>query len=413
MMYSSSADPLQAGWYAALGALQRMARLPQQPQQLSQDWQQLQQRPASFFEDLRAEGASVAHAWEQRWPHLGKEACGAQALPKFITRPSEQTFLSPYDLKNTQLFGFVLEGSLARLQTLCDRFLNQPADGAVYYQAAIPYVVVSFQQMGHVSSVNLPDANRGYLSEQEVAIWVLTLAGKKYGPVFQAERLAWFIPYMFASNEPIIASGREVCGFPKELGKFKLPDPNHLTEPAHLQALTWQTLSAQTPARWETLIEVKAAEMAKPVRHWQSAVEAGSHLAELLLGGQHPVDVPGWELPFNLADYLLKEEVPFVLLKQFRDAVVGDRACYQAIVETPAQLTALHAGGLLGTEQLGYKFEVEIGQFASHPLVQELGLTAQAGSLQPHGPALIPVKFAFWLDFDFRLQNGKIIWQAR
>ncbi|MFE4107284.1 hypothetical protein [Almyronema epifaneia] len=413
-MHSPPADPLKSGWYAALGTLQRMASLPQQPQQFSQDWQQLQQNPSQFFAGLVTEGAVVAEALEATCQQFSGRAWGDRPLPKYINRPNDQSFLQPYELKNTQLFGFVLEGSLAQLQKLCDRSLNQPADGSVHYQVAIPYVILSFQHMGRVSSLNPPDANRGFLSEKEVAIWVLTLAGKKCGPVFRAERLAWFIPYMFASNEPIIASGREVCGFPKELGKFKLPDLNQLTQPAHLQALTWKTLSPQTPARWETLIQVQAAEpQSEPIKRWQTAAEAGRHLVELLLSGQNAIDIPGWELPFSLADDLLTGEVPIVLLKQFRDVVRGDRACYQAIVETPAQLTALQAGGLLGAEHLGYQFTVAIGQFASHPLVQDLGLTTQGSSLQPDSPLQVPVKFAFWVDFDFQLQNGQIIWEAR
>jgi hypothetical protein len=58
------------------------------------------------------------------------------------------------------------------------------------------------------------------------------------------------------------------------------------------------------------------------------------------------------------------------------------------------KITKFHtAGWLPGT------YEVEIGNYASHPIVEDLGL----GSTKP------PVVAAAYLDFDFQMEGGKTI----
>ena len=87
--------------------------------------------------------------------------------------------------------------------------------------------------------------------------------------------------------------------------------------------------------------------------------------------------------------------IPVVSLKQYRDAVSPDRACYQAIVNAVMRITKYHGGGLL----MG-RYEVKIHDYASTPIVQELGLKLQAdGTAEPRG--------AYWMSFDCTYGEGE------
>jgi len=62
-----------------------------------------------------------------------------------------------------------------------------------------------------------------------------------------------------------------------------------------------------------------------------------------------------------------------VFLKQFRDVADGHLACYQAIVEAPSRLVDLRQAGALASE-----YRVTVNQYASHPILDEIGLEAQS-----------------------------------
>jgi hypothetical protein len=70
----------------------------------------------------------------------------------------------------------------------------------------------------------------------------------------------------------------------------------------------------------------------------------------------------------TLVEDLLAGQVRQVFLKQFRDAADGTRACYQAVVEAPIQVTRLSFTPSL-TE-----WDVTIHPLDSHPIGQELGV---------------------------------------
>ncbi|MEO1350302.1 MAG: hypothetical protein AAFW84_16110 [Cyanobacteria bacterium J06635_15] len=408
-MSQSPFPSFETGLHLALGATHNLKELLTNPARLDEQLTQLRTDPQQLITNLTQAGSVIAQDLQSAFAG----GCGTRSrasLPDYISNPSDQTFAQPYTLKGTNLYGYVLEGALPKLQQLCDKFLNTPAQGNVHYQAAIPYILLTFDRIDRISSTDPPDSQRGFVGEDEAAIWILTLVGKKVGPLFRVERLAWFIPYIFVDNSPVMASGREVYGIPKALGGFQMPDLENLQQPATLHTLTWKTLSPQTGAQWEKLIEVRATDPVT-IKPWQSFQDVGQALVKVLINDPSTFEIPGWQLPFNLADYLLNFEVPAVTLKQFRDGTIGTKACYQGILEFPFNLTQFHAGGILGTESLGTPFVVEIGKFASHPLVETLGLTVKDANVQGGEVDRIPVEFAFWVNFDFSSGNAKVIWE--
>jgi len=320
------------------------------------------------------------------------------STPEYIDRGSEQAWPQPNDLQRTNLYGFILEGSLPALQELCDRYLNVISPDTGRYRPLTHYVILTFGDNPRVGSVDLPYSDRGFVGYQEAILWVLAAKGQQWGPLFMIERLAAFPAYIFANDSLAIAGGREIFGFPKQWGWFNFPKEKGNSPYFTLEALAWKEFAPEAEAMRSRLIEVSVGNKGKD-KIWRGMREAIEDIVELLFAGKgKEIVIPGWSLPFNLLYYLLEERMPLVFLKQFRDVTDGNKACYQAVVEAPTEVVKFHQGCLLGD-----RYRVKVADFASHPMARDLGL----------GDREQIAKLAFCLNFDFTIENGREIWQAK
>jgi len=94
--------------------------------------------------------------------------------------------------------------------------------------------------------------------------------------------------------------------------------------------------------------------------------------------------------------HLLEQHTPMLLLKQFRDAHVPGAACYQALVHVDMSVKTFRSGGLLPDD-----YQVTIHPLDGEPISRELGVAASSTP-----------RMAFWLDFDFDVPLGTILWEA-
>jgi hypothetical protein len=310
--------------------------------------------------------------------------------PQYIERGGDTAFEPPYGLNQTKLYGFVLEGTLENLQALCDKYLNLPGQDKFRYRPASNRVLMVFDTIKNISSINSPGKNKGYFSETgEVIFWVLTKAEKQEGSKFVVDHHAWFIPYIFVDCTPAMVLGREVYGFPKELGRFNIPDDPKNLQPFTLETLVLQPFNPQSQATYQQLVKVEANQRDKSESRsdrWGDFKQAFEEIANLFEDAQ----IDRRKCSTHL-------EVPMVFLKQFRDVQDGNKACYQAIVEATARLEKFHEGYPF----LWQKFQVSIENFDSHPIVTDLGLKLTQKA-----------QLAFWIHFDFSFGNGKEIWRA-
>jgi len=310
--------------------------------------------------------------------------------PQYISRGGDTAFAPPYSLNETKLYGFFLEGTLENLQTLCDKYLNIPGQDQFQYRPAANRVLMVFDTIAHINSTQPPGSDKGFFSEAgEVMFWVLTEARKQEGSKFVVDHHAWFIPYIFVDSTPAMVLGREVYGFPKELGKFQIPADTSHPQKFSLETLVLQPFSPQSETTWRTIINVENTQAEKgdiPIKPWTDFSQVFEEISTLF--EEVKVDK---KCPTHL-------EIPMVFLKQFRDVRDGDKACYQAIVEATATLEKLHHG----FPYLRQKFEVTIENFDSHPIVTELGLKLKQTA-----------QLAFWLNFDFSFGNGTEIWKSQ
>ena len=358
-------------------------------------------------------------------------------LPTYVDCGGSQVWRPPYRARGAKTFGFVLKCDRKAINALLRRELVEPASGAVDYRCAQGWMVVLFTRIESLSSAEEPDKLRGYASELEVSVWCLA------ADVLAAGRLVWYLPYVFVDSGSAMASGREVYGYPKQLGAF---EPHF---PDGLESSGTTTVDAMAIKSYETGEKATLRPMISATR--QATVGAEDDIGKVsypellclfaddlhveenlpfgpgpeLSGAITPLDapppqrsaqgVPPWAArrlldtlfgrglvrePNDLIGEMISDPT-LVFLKQFRDVSCPTKACYQAIVE--ARL-AIRPSATTAYEALDRgQFEICIHDWDSHPIASELGVPADT--------ALTP-EAAFWAKFDFDILLGLEVWRA-
>lgn len=296
----------------------------------------------------------------------------------YIERADGQAFRPPYIIKDTTMWGFLLPSRMESLQALCDRYLN--ISPWLRYKPALPYTVLTLNKIGSLQSVNSPDWEKGSIEEKEAIFWILLVAGVQMGPVFIAERFVWFVPYLLIDNPIALISGRENYGFFKQQASLEIPDYDQTPELFTVDTLV-PPHSPRGKVRVERILEVRRTDQAIPT--------------EPLPLGIPFIPTPG--LPINALYNLVTRTVPFVGMRQLRDIENPQQACYQALIEAPMRVEKFRKGQVLKE-----KFLIQIHNFPNLPLVSALGLMGES----------IQAQLGFKLDFDFRLELGKKIWES-
>lgn len=277
--------------------------------------------------------------------------------PRYLARPNEQAFAPPYRQDGCALYAFALPAARARLQRLVDRFLAEPTAGRVRPVVAADHVLLYFCDFARSQSHDPVDAQRGWLGERECGLWIpLQLAGSST-PTF-------FTHLMVVDSGPAMASGREVLGFPKELGGVHVA-----RDPARASTLAVDVLATSgerdRPGRWRPLLELERVEPAR------GAAAAWGRWLELL-GVDNDGALGQASRAWSAIVRAGQGRAEFLNLKQFRDAAEPARACYQRVVRAGATLRGLRRLAAAG------EYACRLHARASHPLADELGLAAEA-----------------------------------
>jgi len=290
--------------------------------------------------------------------------------PRYVTRDNEQAFAPPYRQDGCALYAFALAADRARLQRIVDRFLAEPGGGRLRPRVEADQVLLYFCDFARSQSHDPEDARRGWLGERECGLWIPLRVAGTTGPAF-------FTHAMFVDSGPAMCSGREVLGFPKEIGLLQVP-----RDPARALSLTLDALvmgDGRTGAgRWQPLLELERVEHGPtPARSLRAEARRWA--------GLFGVDGPA------ALTSLLRGRVDFYNLKQFRDCADPTRACYQAVVRASAVLR----GGLRIAAAGEYAYRVHA--HASHPFAEALGLA-------PEGRAR-----GVFCDLDLDFETGVVL----
>jgi hypothetical protein len=324
--------------------------------------------------------------------------------PRYVERGGELTARQPFDARDVSLYVFALRADRSLLELLCERTFEQPSAGIARYVPVGNHVLLVFANIPELRSSGPPDDRLGRCPEQELGVWV---------PVFDQwhGRAAWTIPYIFVDQPAASAGGREIYGFPKQLAKVSVAAADEAPSQFEVRAHCIDRFAPDAWIQEHLVVEASRPGAGALATDW---LDPRSALVELLGGGAGVIAGLGRlhadlvarrtgvtddvEPALLFLCQLALGRVPLVLLKQFRDAADPRLACYQAIIEVQQTLLAFRGGGLLSND-----WEVEIADLDGEPLVRELGL--KAGVNDPG--------FAFWLDFDFRIEAGRVLWEAQ
>ena len=307
--------------------------------------------------------------------------------PVYLSRGGEQVFVAPYVAEGVQFFGFVVKAEQAKLQVICDRYLNGPT-GTQDFMAVVPFVMFVFNKLDRMYAKLPPDHNRGWYSEQEGAVWMPVWDNKR-------SKALWYHPYMVVSSSYAMAMGREIYGFPKEIGWFEVPNGPDSPETMQVETVVVKSLNPQCQAKREQLFGARIAtggrsNSATPYQELKDLNQLAEVVADRLGIASH--------LDADVLHALVSVPIPMVFLKQFRDAVYPKQACFQSVQEAETQLIRLLSFPRVYLD----RYEIFFKYWASHPIRKDLGLVASP----------VPVEVAFWANFDFEIGICSEIWRA-
>jgi hypothetical protein len=321
---------------------------------------------------------------------------------KYIDSPSLQVFPPPSLCQDVTQYLFFLKGRQSKLQELCDTFLNEPSGGAVDYRPRLPFVMLTFQSVGRLSSGAPGFQDWGYTSEREATFWIAVSDSKKHGADELCKKVELFIPFIYSDNPWAVAGGRELYGFPKQGSTVLMPGTGQGAGAFEISTLAYRTLSRDSQAQVSRVLSIERAD-GEPFAHGELGISLGDELLQRL-GVLR--DELGQLLDFNfefgarIIDFLFRPSLPMVFLKQFRDVGSTEGACYQAIVGAEADQIELKSLRLLLR-----RFRLRIESLATQPIAQTLGL-----ELDSRGQLFIPG--GLQVQFDFRLNEGHLIWSG-
>jgi uncharacterized protein with NAD-binding domain and iron-sulfur cluster len=309
---------------------------------------------------------------------------------QYVGYGGAQMLRPPYVAKNVSFYAFLVPAKMAVLQALLDNRLNLPSGREEHFEPAGPFVFFAFNKLDKMYSLNPPDRDKGWFSEQECAVWVRVVDRKR-------GRSMWFHPYIFVDNSYAMAIGREVYGFPKAIGWFRIPDKPEQASALSMETLTLPIFSPNTQGvRTELIRATKISSPENPLKRFETALEFSEEILGVLAAQQNLLSARVESVVRSLVDLVERKE-PMVFLKQFPAPDAPGTACYQAIVENDNQATALHGVALI----LG-KWQIDIAAAASHPIAADLGLSGNS----------ILSALQFWVNFDMTVGLGTNVWTA-
>jgi 15-cis-phytoene desaturase len=313
------------------------------------------------------------------------------SLPRYYERSGEQTTAAPYECKNTTLHGFIVEGNALAIQTsIVDPCLNDCTEDAFGFRVAGSRILVTFTTAEKLHSLVSPDRQKGFTPEKACVVWIPVLSTRGESKLYA------FPSYILVDNPWSVATGREVHGFPKELGEFRIPADGDPPTLFGVSTMVLPQFGADRSTEWKTILEVRQRSEGE-VQPWSDFADALSHVFSHWFGEGRSDALPPLDLARGVLDAVKAHGVPMLFLKQFRDAEDGTRACFQSLVAATSRVTGFRRAGL----QAG-RFDLTAATFASHPLGRDLGLAADR----------VPVGVSFFIDLDFELSAGTEIWRA-
>jgi hypothetical protein len=292
------------------------------------------------------------------------------------------------------MHAFYLRGEMAALQRLCDRSVNGPSQGHLHYQPTTHFVVLTFQYLRDLRSTAPGYETSGSHSYGEAAFWVLTSARDKGGKTISGPTL--MIPYIFAEDGVAVATGRELCGYPKEQAVVTMPRAGAAESDYIVEALAVPRFEAGARAVPNTeILRCRRVDASTAAVLGHAGLEFGEDLLSALLHGR--IDGTSLALARDLVAVMRSKRLDLVFLRQLRATAAASGCDLQQIVgssEDPLELKSLHL--------LTGRYELLLPPLDSHPIAADLGLQVIDDR--------VDVTLGFKIDLAFEQTPGRVLW---
>ncbi len=303
---------------------------------------------------------------------------------------------APYLEQGSLFYSFLFDSSYEALQKVCDQWFNTPSNDDVHFQPLLPYVMVSYSSYDSSHSTIPPYNQYGKVPYKELVFSFFVVRLKKELGVWFAEHIYAFVPYILVDNCIPMVAGRAVFGMPKLFGKIELPehkDVENLTFDSSM--FTIKNFGPESVGAWQWIAKINQTHPGNSgdKKLWKTAEEAFSDIGKFIFD-EGKIVLPGLGLLVEIEEFL-KEELPFVSLKQFRSEEYEGKACYQCICSFFAKVASFKGGGILPGD-----FELQLNHSDLYPVAESLGL-------KPEGNM---ARAAFWLEWSFNFELGDILW---
>jgi hypothetical protein len=309
--------------------------------------------------------------------------------------PNRSIGIGPYTQPGGWLSTFCIDGDGDKIDAwLRDQF-ETPSGGAVAYEAITSKLFLSFATFAHVRADGPPDAAHGTVPERDCALWAL--ARRKGHSMLD---MHWIPLFVFVDQGSAMSTGREIYGFPKQIGQFDTPARKPPSAgPFALSATVLDPFAPETQARTAPIFEVETDPKATGgLGEVLTDAEAlAGRVTERLRGAADRVSGDWLTSMLGGRSLLFDLPVKMTFLKQFPDTADPSRAAFQSIVEADARTLKVRGGGWTSEE-----YRVRVHSYDSHPFAEALGVA----------PGWHEAGHALWADFDFTMELGKDVWRA-
>ena len=352
-------------------------------------------------------------------------------LPRYVDRGGEAVWRQPSFLHGARIYGFGIRVPLKDQLCVLNYYVNQVVERSHASYGPDPnkkfrlvpcsglgVVMLMFVEYDKVTSGDDDDGRLGGVRYREFLTMQLALCDDPEFP-----ELDWLIPFIYLDKDSPRLGGREIYGYPKQLGDIPEFTPFKIRgveiQPAQkleLRGLVIPKESVQE-AESKAIVTIEARQPPATIKPYGEAsdlildllgVSVPSSMTGPLTGHLFPADIAGLENAVsgsrgvNALEALLSGAVGHVFLKQFRDCARPMTACYQAVCKTDTVPGRFRGGARIDPRD----YRITISDFASEPLLTYLGRDSQ----DARGP--ITPDFAYWMDLDIELTTGRVIANA-
>jgi hypothetical protein len=285
------------------------------------------------------------------------------------------------------LFGIEVDRNAVQ-RRLVDTLLNAVPNSPVRYSCFLDMALVSFM---HIDKCTTPTEVIGWVPGNESAIWIPLL--EKVHPDLLPTRIVLWAPYIFIDYAIGMVTGREVWGWSKAAATIDMPATASTSPSFNLCTMVFDHFGIDTQGHERLLLSVEGTAPLGTHSTWSDARTAVREVVARLSG----VQAPKGPDPLG-ADLIIQT----VALKQLRDSLTPKLACFQAIVNSPVEMTRFNGGGFHHGN-----FSLRVTTCDSHQIVADL-----TGVAPSRVTTTLPVRFAGWLAFDFRALPGAVVAQS-